>query len=196
MPLAGRPVTVRATLVGVVVMLACGVPGAQATVVDHGSFSGSETAVPDDLCGVDVVRDSTFSGAFRIRAGTGDADQAFFQRLNFRSTDVFTNPDNGRTLTFETQELSNELTARRVSGTIFEFTTIEAGQPFTVRDADGAVVLRDRGSIRHTVLFDTLGDSQPGGITLDDTIVRVSGPHPGFDLSEDEFCAMVVDLIG
>jgi hypothetical protein len=128
--------------------------------------------------------------------GKGDVDQAFFQRLNFRSTDVFTNPANGRTLTFESKELTNELTARRVSGSVFEFTTIEAGQPFTVRDSDGAIVLRDRGSIRHTVLFDTLGDSQPGGIELQDTIVRVSGPHPGLDQTEDEFCAMVVSLIG
>ena len=196
MPVPGKPRIARSMLVGVLVMLACGVPGAGATVVDRGSFSDSETDVPDTICGIDVIRDSTFSGTFRVRAGKGDLDQAFFQRLNLRITDVFTNPANGRTLTFDTQSLLNELTARRISGNVFEFTTIESGRPFTLRDSDGTIVLRDRGSIRRTIVFDTLGDSQPGGVQLSETVVRVSGPHPAFDLTEDGFCAMVGALIG
>ena len=196
MPVLVKAWVVRSMLAGMAVMLACAVPGAQATVVDQGSFSDSETGVPEDLCGVAVVRDGVFSGTFRIRAGKGADDQAFFQRLNLRATDVFINPANGRTLTFETKSLQNELKARRVSGNVFEFTTIESGQPFVVRDSAGRVVHRDRGSIRRTILFDTLGDGQPGGIGLSETVVRVSGPHPGFDQSEAEFCAMVEDLIG
>jgi hypothetical protein len=45
-------------------------------------------------------------------------------------------------------------------------------------------------------LFDTLGDSQPGGVVLAETVDRVSGPHPLFEMDEDAFCDRVHDLIG
>ena len=169
---------------------------AQATVVDRGAFAGSETGVADELCGIALVRDSAFSGSFQVRVNKASDRRAFFQRLNFEYRDVFTNPLNGRSLTFEGKSLTNELTATQVQGNIYAYTAIEAGQPFTVRDAAGNVVLRDRGVIRHRVFFDTLGDSTPGGITLDDTTVGVTGPHPGLDQSEEDFCAMVEALVG
>jgi hypothetical protein len=31
---------------------------------------------------------------------------------------------------------------------------------------------------------------------LDETVLRVSGRHPGFDLTEDQFCGVVAGLIG
>ena len=65
-----------------------------------------------------------------------------------------------------------------------------------MRDAAGNVILRDRGVIRHHFLFDTLGDGMPGGITLDDQIIGVGGPHPSLDQSDEEFCAMVSSLVG
>jgi hypothetical protein len=169
---------------------------AQATVVDRGTFAGSETGVADELCGIAVVRDSTFIGSFRIRLDKASDGQAFFQRLNFEYRDVFTNPLNGRSLTFEGKSLSNELTATQVEGNIYSFTTIEAGQPFVVRDGGGNVVLRDRGVIRHRILFDTLGDGAPSGITLEDEVVGIGGPHPGFEQNEEAFCGMVEGLIG
>jgi hypothetical protein len=177
-------------------MMAWAVAPAQATVVDRGTFSGSETGVADELCGIAVVRDSTFSGSFRLRLDKASDGQAFFQRLNFQYHDTFTNPLNGRSLSAEGKSLENELKATHVEGNIYEFTTIEAGQPFVIRDGAGNVVLRDRGVIRHRILFDTLGDSAPGGITLDDQIIGIGGPHPGFEQTEEEFCAMVDTLIG
>ena len=56
-------------------------------------------------------------------------------------------------------------------------------------------MLRDRGAIRQTYLFDTLGDGTPGGILLDLLAERVSGPHSAFFLSEEEFCAVVTPLL-
>lgn len=185
-----------ATVLGVAVLTAWGVTPAHATVVDRGTFAGSETGIADELCGIAVVRDSTFSGSFRIRVDKASDGQAFFQRLNFEYRDVLTNPLNGRSLTIAGKALSNALTATQVAGDIYASTTIEAGQPFTVRDAAWQVVLRDRGVIRRRVLFHTLGDGTPGGVALDDTIIGVGGPHPAFDQSEDEFCAMVQALVG
>lgn len=178
-----------------VLVTAGGAAPASATVVDKGEFSFTES-VPEDLCGIAVVRDSVVSGKFRIRVDKASGGQAFFQRLNFSYEDVFTNPSNGRSITFEGHSVINELKATQVEGTVYRFTTIEAGQPFAVRDGAGRVVLRDRGVLRHSVVFDTLGDGAPGGIELENTIVAVGGPHPGFEQSEEEFCAMVETLLG
>jgi hypothetical protein len=87
------------------------------------------------------------------------------------------------------------VSATHISGSIFEFTTVESGRPFNLVDASGRVLVRDRGSIRQTYTFDTEGDHTPGGQFLDLLIERVSGPHPGFFMSEAEFCAVVTPLL-
>ena len=184
------------TLVATAVVMACGVSTAHATVIDRVHFSGSETGVADNLCGIDVVRDSEFRGSARIRVPKSGNGQAFLERFNLKATDTFTNPENGKSLIFQTNVLSNELHTSQVEGNVYEFETIESGQPFVIKDSDGRVVVRDRGSIRRVITFDTLGDSQPGGIQLDETIVRVSGPHPGFDMTDEEFCGVIESLIG
>jgi hypothetical protein len=106
---------------------------------------------------------------------------------------VLTNPETGAFMVVRGQFLFREFTARQVSGDIWEFTAHEVGQPFVVEDSDGNVVLRDRGRVTFRAVLDTLGDSQPGGILLEEEITGVHGPHPG--LSTD-FCAIATDLIG
>jgi hypothetical protein len=91
-------------------------------------------------------------------------------------------------MVFRTHGLFKDLTAHHVAGNIWEFTQHLAGQPFVIEDSDGNVVLRDRGLVTIRVLFDTLEDSQPGGITLEVEITGVHGPQPR--LSAD-FCAIV-----
>ena len=80
--------------------------------------------------------------------------------------------------------LFQDTRATRVEGTIFEFTSINAGQPFIVQDSHGNVIVRDRGVIRQVLEFDTLGDDVPGGEFVADVSFSVHGPHPGleFDL--------------
>jgi hypothetical protein len=185
-----------ATALGVGLLMTVAAAPVQAEVIDRGTFVFSETNVADNVCGIDLVRDTTLSSRFRVRVDKASDGQAFFQLTRFEFTDTFTNPLNGRSMTFEGHELTNEIKATHVAGDVYEFTSIEAGQPFTVRDAAGRVVLRDRGVIRHRVVFDTLGDNKPGGVTLEESIVAVSGPHPGLEQSEDDFCAMVTELVG
>ena len=55
----------------------------------------------------------------------------------------------------------HEIKATQVGGDIYEFEAIEAGQPFVVEDSGSNVVVRDRGMIRRTALFDTLGTGCP-----------------------------------
>ena len=80
-----------------------------------------------------------------------------------------------------------------MSGNVFEFRAVEAGQPFRVYDSAGRLVLRDRGSIVHRFLFDTLGDDIVGGQFVADLEPSVHGPHPGFDT---DFCEIIAPLIG
>jgi hypothetical protein len=61
----------------------------------------------------------------------------------------------------------------------------------------GAVgVLRDRGSLTTTKLLDTLGDDEPGGELLSETLDRISGKRPFLEQDEAAYCAMAHDLIG
>ena len=85
----------------------------------------------------------------------------------------------------------NEIRAKRVEGTVFEFWAVEAGQ-FRLYDSDGRLVARDRGSVQYHILFDTEGDDVPGGKLIEEFPPKVHGPHPGFD----DFCGLITPLIG
>jgi hypothetical protein len=49
--------------------------------------------------------------------------------------------------------------------------------------------------IRHTFLFDTLGDSQPGGDFIAELSDDVHGPHPAF-ADDFPFCEIAATLTG
>ena len=165
---------------------------AGATVVERGHYSDSFSFSYDD-CGFEVVVEGTASGHYRIRAGKGTTDTAFFLLDNFSYVETHTNADTGASLTIEGNGVFNEIKATPVEGNVFEFEAVEAGQPFTVYDSDGNLVLRDRGSLHHHILFDTGGDDVPGGEEIEYLGADVHGPHPGFVL---DFCEIVTPLIG
>ena len=165
---------------------------ALATVVEKGFYSDEPYSFSYDDCGFDVSVEGTASGHFRVRAGKGDAETAFFASDNYTYTETHTNVDTGAFLTITGNAVFNEVKATRVEGNIFRFEAVEAGQPFVLYDSDGNLVVRDRGSIRFFALFDTLGDDVPGGIFLEDLGADVHGPHPGFE----DFCELITPLIG
>jgi hypothetical protein len=169
-----------------------GAVSAGATVVEQGRYADTYSFAYDD-CGFPVEVAGEVSGQFRFRQGTGRNASAFFLRDRFSYREIHTNTDTGEWFLVRGQGVFNEVKAIRVEGSIFKFVSVEAGQPFVVEDSAGNVVLRDRGAIRRTILFDTLGDDEPGGEFLEDLDVRVSGPHPGFFV---DFCAIASDLIG
>jgi hypothetical protein len=49
--------------------------------------------------------------------------------------------------------------------------------------------------IRHTALFDTLGDGTPGAEFIEETSTIVHGPHPGF-ADDFPFCEIASELTG
>jgi hypothetical protein len=168
---------------------------APADVINHQRFADSFSD-DDELCGIPVHVDGEESGFFHQRVGTGELDTLFFAHINVTATETITNPANSKFLVIESHAVIQQTNATRVEGTIFRVSDVTAGQPFVLRDMTGRVVLRNRGAIRGTILFDTLGDETPGGVVLDVISVRISGPHPELEMDEDAFCAVVQDLIG
>ena len=185
--------SVTATLLLAAVMMVGAVP-AGATVVERGHESDDFSFSHDD-CGFEIVVEGTFEVRYRIRAGTGSLDGAFFVRENFALTETHTNPATGASFTVTGKGVFNEVRARHVEGNVFEFWAVEAGQPFVVYDSDGNLVLRDRGALRHHILFDTLGDDRPGGVVVADLGTQVHGPHPGWETDAD-YCEFATSLIG
>jgi hypothetical protein len=171
-----------------------GLAPAHAEVFDKGHFA-FERSVEEELCGIAVRADTVASGHFRDRTGKHELDQAFFSQASFEFTDTITDLATGDSFSVEGRLTIMDVKAIPLGGNVFEFKVRESGT-VVVRDMEGNVVLHDRGAIWRTFVFDTLGDSQPGGVVLEEIVDRVSGPHPLFEQDEAAFCDMVHDLIG
>jgi len=187
-----RPRAGKTILSVAAAVLALGAVPASATIYEKGRFTDEFADTYND-CGFPVRVEGTATGQYRIRMGTGKTASAFFERVTVRVREVHTNVATGEWFVVRSHRVFNEVKARRVEGNVFMFTAVEAGQPFVVENSAGEVVYRDRGAIRYTILFDTLGDAVPGGELVEELDVRVSGPHPG---SETDFCQIVTELIG
>lgn len=172
-----------------------GAGSADATIFERFEYDGTDE-VQFPIC--DILVDSTveFSGHGHIRQGKNKQAGAFFFHDNFSVLETITNPANGKFFTISGNGIFKEIKATPRGDDVFEFVDIEAGQPFVVRDMDGNVVVRDRGLISFTYLFDTGGDDVPGGTFLELLDVRVAGPHPAFFTEEGGECPTVLDLIG
>lgn len=184
--------TLTLTAIAAFALMIVSAAPAEATIVerDRYEFSYSDSY---DGCGFDVAVEGAVSGNYRVRAGKGKTDTAFFLKENISFTETHTNAETGEFLTIERHHVLNEVRATHVEGNVFEFTTIVAGQPFVVYDSAGNVVLRDRGLVQLTVLFDTGGDDLPGGEFLD-VQTQLRGQHP---VAESDFCAdLIIPLIG
>ena len=186
-----RQPTRTLTVVAVIALMLVSAAPAGATIVERNRYDLGFSDRYDD-CGFDVAVEGAVSGHLRIRAGTGETDTAFFLRDTFSYTEIHTNLETGESLTIEGRGVFNEVRATHVEGNVFEFTSIEAGQPFVISDSAGDVVLRDRGVVYSRVLFDTGGDDVPGGEVLD-VHTELRGPHPGADIN---VCNVITTLIG
>jgi hypothetical protein len=184
------------TLVGVVgltvvAMLALGGTAA-AKVIGQEHYSGTDSFSFDD-CGFWLDGESEFSGNTSFRVDKGG--EAFLVRDTYSYRDVLTNRDTGEWFVVRGHAVFHEIKGTQVEGSIYEFVAIEAGQPFVLEDSEGNVIVRDRGVIRRTALFDTLGDGEPGGIVLDETVDSLNGPHPSF-ADDFPFCEIAAELTG
>ena len=158
--------------------LAAGPVGATVILRDHYS---DDYGFSFDDCGYWIDVSGHAEGIAQIRVGKGDLTTAFFLHDNYSFLETWTRRDTGDFFTLGGHGLFHETKATPVSGTIFEFTSINSGQPFVLRDSDGNLIMRDRGVIRQVIQFDTLGDDVPGGEFIKDVSFVAHGPHPGLD---------------
>jgi hypothetical protein len=182
---------VRRTLAIALAIMGVAAAAAPASVVEKGRFEDEPYEFSYD-CGFPVEVTGVGSGNFRLREGTGDDATAFFSldRISFR--EIHTNPETGEWFSLSGHFTNNEVSARRVEGSLFEFRIIKAGPVAVIEDSDGNLVSRDRGVLRRTILFDTGGDQEPGGTFVDLVDLRLAGPHPSFD----RLCDVASELIG
>jgi hypothetical protein len=181
--------TVAASLIAVfATMMTC--TSASAKVIGQQHFSDSYSFSYDD-CGFPVDVTGQVSGHDLLRVLPGG--QAFLDINQQTFREVHTNVETGKWFVVRGNSLYHEIHGTQVDGNIYEFTSIEAGQPFVIEDSSGHVVSRDRGVIRETYLFDTLGDGVPGGEFLGDVSIVVHGPHPGF-ADDFPFCQIAAEL--
>ena len=59
---------------------------------------------------------------------------------------------------------------------------------YNVYDSAGTLLARDRGTVTERYVFDTLGDSQPGGEFVSEEVVSSKGLFQSEDL---DFCALL-----
>ena len=168
------------------------VPVAEGAIFERFRFVDDPYSFETEICGIDVLIEGTASGQGRIRTGTGKLATAFFENVNFSYSETWT-AANGRFVTVTGNAIFHEVKAVPLGDNRFRFTAVEAGQPFRLYDAEGNLVLRDRGVIRYSAIFDTLGDATPGGVLIEEFEPSVRGPHPGFD--DETLCPVLVPLL-
>jgi hypothetical protein len=191
---AGRRVRAAAALLVLGPALAVAQPASAAVIPESftESFEGES-----EICGIPVAETGTFSVDGHLRVGKGRAESLFFARVHTEFRATITSLETGRSFTTEGRARFVDVKAVPVGGSVFEVRSIEAGQTFVLRDAAGRVVLRDRGRIATTILFDTLGDDTPGGEFIDLIDEDLAGRHPGFTFDDEgRFCDVVQDLLG
>jgi len=162
---------------------------AQARPIEREHYSGTDSFNFSD-CGFVIHDEVTFDGVFMLKA---PKDPGAPPRLfdNYHNTETLT--ANGRSLTIEHQGLYKDLHVSRVSGTVYQFVSMESGQPFVVRDEAGNVMIRDRGVLRTTFRVDTQGDTDLDNdefIEGSFQLLADHGRHPGYYF---DFCGFMSD---
>ncbi len=160
-----------------------------------------------ECAGLDLTVEYHNHGVYSDRNVPGSDGQAFVFKDSFTFTEVWTDNATGEViLRTRGAYVVEEVDAKRVPnaavppavipeeglvGPVYLFTRTESGSD-TVRDGDGNILYLTAGVVTFKNLFDTLGDSQPGGVGLVDEIVNVVGPHP---LLNTDICEVAEDQV-
>lgn len=134
--------------------------------------------------------DGRYTGTNRLRTTKGG--QFFVSTDQYRVQETYTDLETGETLTVLANGVFHELRPEPVPGhpTRYTFSFIDAGKVFTVLDGSGEEVLRNRGVVKGTGVFDTLGDGVPGGVEVSMDVV-VAGQFPRW---EESFCDVALSV--
>ncbi len=166
-------------------------------------YSFSEDFDPE-CPGLDISAHFEVEGVTSIRAARGTEGQGFLLKDSYRFSETWTEAGSeDLILKIAGRFVFEEISAKKVPndqvpselippgglvGPVYLFTATEIGRA-TLRDESGKVLYLIAGVQVFENLFDTLGDSAPGGVSLSYTTVKVIGPHPDVDV-----CAVAGEL--
>jgi hypothetical protein len=167
-------------------------PAAPAATFERIRLDAVPYAFEEVQCGIEVQVEGTVSGLINLRAGKGDKATAYFEHDVIAYRETWT-AANGRFVTVTGKSSFNDVKAVPLGDNLFRFTLVEAGQPFRLLDSHGNLLIRDRGGVHFTIVFDTFGDGTPGGVVVEELEPSVRGPHPGFD--DATLCPVLVPLL-
>lgn len=136
-------------------------------------------------CGYPITVDGVGTHLVTLRQDPRLADNLLFMdQYSFRET--WTN-DHDQSVTVTGQGVAKNLQSRHVADSVYTFTFIQSGQPFTITDSSGRLVSRDRGTIRFETTVDVSNGVEIG------SGVSISGPHPLFG---NDTCRVIAPLMG
>jgi hypothetical protein len=142
-------------------------------------------------CGGVVIHDEVISkGAESFRPSEAGGPQLLTQTYRVHETLTA----NGHTVTVDRRGVYKELSATLVSGTTWQITRKESGQPLVVRDESGAAIFHDRGVLVTTIWVDTKGDDDPENdefVPGGSAVLTDKGDHAGFFI---DFCDDIAPL--
>jgi len=171
-------------LSAVLAALTLGSAPASATIISRDSSIRNYDDVRWD-CGYPMRVVGVESHHVQVRADNQVAGNVFVtDQYSFH--EVWTAAD-GRSFSQAGNGVAQDLTAKPVGGSVYEFTFHNVGQPAVVSDSAGKVVARDRGNLTFSYTID-LADG-----TFNFLGVRAAGPHPGFFT---DLCKIVAPLVG
>jgi hypothetical protein len=170
---------VRVAVVAAILAAAALAPATSAAPLERGHYSGTDSW-DDDGCGFPIHGEATFEGVFMLKQPRTDgAPPYLFDNYNV----VVTLTANGRTITIRNQGLYKDLRITHVDGTVYQFVSIEAGQPFVAIGDDSTVLFHDRGLVKTGFMVDTLGDADLDNDVLIEgsfELLLDAGRHPAF----------------
>jgi hypothetical protein len=171
---------IRAASALVSVLMLLGAAPAAAATVSREPYAWSDSGSYQCGDGSWIDWQAAGSGVLTVRQGK-HGPSVTQDRFEWAAVD--TRRSDGVSLYTTGHATSISSDARPLGGSVFELTSVLAGQPRVVRDAAGNLLARERGSVRTTILLDTLGDDDPENDVVLDESVRVNGPH-----SDAEIC--------
>jgi hypothetical protein len=172
-------------------------PAAQSRLQADEIYDRGTTRQPfsfdDDDCGFTVHVQGRLRESYVLHTVPGSSGEAFREERRYDYRKVITNPATGKTMSVSGHGEYRELRATHVEGDRWELLSVESGRPFVVRDANGRVVLADRGAMFVRSVQDTLGDGLPSSEETRHDLVNTWGHFPS--LADDfDYCALVSRL--
>ena len=164
-------------------------------VYSEGPFGGPYEFTNEDCPGLPFEVKGRDRGYEVLYIVPGSDGQAFLLHERYRFREVWTNPANGKKAYVSGHHKFREVKATHVEGNVWRFLSVLKGKPFVVKNARHKTVLAEWGKLVLSSDFDTLGDSQPGGELVSQTILKSKGNWPTWE-EDFDFCALVDRVIG